>query len=88
MLNVLKWFKSLNSPKVNKRARQKQLSAQRQSVGRTYEVKKDGDEDEYIHCLICDSKSYNDNDIKYRFCGNCKEYHWIMTMENRQTNLK
>lgn len=30
---------------------------------------------QYIKCLDCERTSYNENDIKYRFCGHCKKYH-------------
>lgn len=47
----------------------------------TYEIIiKDG-EPEAIKCLICNRTSYNINDVKYKFCGNCNQYHNILKME-------
>jgi len=42
--------------------------------GSTYEiVEKKGFKG--IKCLRCGMTSFNDNDIKYRYCGNCHSYH-------------
>jgi len=31
----------------------------------------------YIKCLTCNKKSFNRNDVEYRYCGYCKEFHNI-----------
>jgi len=28
-----------------------------------------------ITCLVCHKISYNENDIKYLYCANCRKYH-------------
>lgn len=30
-----------------------------------------------IKCLTCGMVSYNTNDIKYRYCGNCQRFHTL-----------
>lgn len=35
----------------------------------------------HIICPQCKAVSYNDNDIKYKFCGNCHEWHEYMKGE-------
>lgn len=35
----------------------------------------------FIECPQCNIKSYNTNDIKYRYCNNCHEYHEEMDFE-------
>lgn len=34
-----------------------------------------------IECPKCNRTSYNINDIKYKFCGNCNEWHADMKLE-------
>lgn len=29
----------------------------------------------FIQCLTCGMKSYNENDIKYKYCGKCHKFH-------------
>lgn len=31
--------------------------------------------EEAIECLTCGRVSYNPNDIKNKYCGNCKRFH-------------
>lgn len=38
--------------------------------GKTYIVT-----EKTIRCLTCNKTSYNDNDIKHLYCGNCKTFH-------------
>jgi ribosomal protein L37E len=33
------------------------------------------DNDDFIACLICGLESFNENDIKEKYCGNCKIFH-------------
>lgn len=33
------------------------------------------DPQEYIACPKCGAQSFNPNDIKHRYCGNCHEFH-------------
>lgn len=37
-----------------------------------------------ITCLVCGMTSYNNNDIAYLFCGNCKEYHNILKVKDAE----
>ena len=39
----------------------------------SYEISKDG---KSIKCLCCNMTSHNPNDIKEKYCGNCKAYHF------------
>lgn len=39
-----------------------------------------------IKCLICGRISYNSNDIKYEFCGNCHEYHSKLKLFKDESN--
>lgn len=41
---------------------------------RRYIISKNKDGYEYIECTKCHMKSYNSNDIKYKYCGNCHEF--------------
>jgi hypothetical protein len=40
--------------------------------GTTYTISKDG---QSITCLICGMTSYNPNDVRERYCGNCHGFH-------------
>lgn len=31
-----------------------------------------------ITCLVCGMKSYNQNDVEQKYCGNCHQFHDIM----------
>ena len=33
----------------------------------------------YIVCNACNSKSYNENDIEQLYCGDCHQYHPVVT---------
>jgi hypothetical protein len=39
----------------------------------TYQIAADGFSS--ILCLICQRRSYNLNDVKYRYCAHCKRFH-------------
>ncbi len=43
----------------------------------TYEIIQSKGQDA-IKCLICDMVSYNENDIREKYCGNCNQFHNIM----------
>ncbi len=34
-----------------------------------------------IKCLICDRVSWNQNDVKEKYCGACHQYHDVMGKE-------
>ena len=34
--------------------------------------------DEGLKCLVCERTSWDKNDVKNRYCGNCHQYHDIM----------
>jgi len=36
-----------------------------------------------IRCNVCSLTSWNPNDVKHRYCGNCHKYH--ADMEKEQT---
>ncbi len=38
----------------------------------TYRISEDG---KSITCLKCGMTSYNENDVKYLYCGNCHGFH-------------
>jgi hypothetical protein len=40
----------------------------------TYTVIKEGDTVSIV-CKVCEMRSYNANDVKHGYCGNCKELH-------------
>ena len=44
---------------------------------KTYVIE-EGPEGRYIKCLICNMKSYNENDINQKYCGNCQQFHSLM----------
>ena len=35
-----------------------------------------------IKCLVCGRTSWNENDVKNRYCGNCHQYHDIMERDD------
>jgi hypothetical protein len=43
----------------------------------TYEIGATG---ENITCLDCGFTSWNENDVRERYCGNCHEFHGIKQM--------
>lgn len=36
----------------------------------------------HIRCPQCNFISYNSNDIKYKYCGHCNEWHEFMELKN------
>lgn len=40
----------------------------------------------YIQCLQCGLKSFNQNDIKYRYCGHCHIFHEYPNKETLLTD--
>lgn len=38
----------------------------------TFEILEDG---HAIRCRVCGMTSHNSEDVAYRYCGNCKQYH-------------
>jgi len=34
-----------------------------------------------IKCLVCGRTSWNENDVKQRYCGNCHQYHEFLAAE-------
>lgn len=36
-----------------------------------------------ITCLVCGMTSYNENDVKYQYCGKCSQFHDILALEDR-----
>ena len=44
---------------------------------RTHEISADG---RSIKCLDCGMTSFNPNDVRWRYCGNCHEFHEIKQM--------
>lgn len=38
----------------------------------------------HIKCPKCEMKSYHPDDIKYKYCGNCNEWHEFMYLENEK----
>jgi len=45
----------------------------------TFEIVKIGGQ-KGIRCLICGMISYNENDIKNEYCGNCHQFHNIFKL--------
>lgn len=41
----------------------------------TYKLNKDDNNKNYIECLICNTKSYDIDDISEKYCKTCKEFH-------------
>lgn len=35
-----------------------------------------------IYCCLCNLTSYNPNDVKHRYCGNCKRFHELAQVRN------
>lgn len=48
---------------------------------------KDGNP-ESITCLVCNMTSYNPNDIEYRYCGMCHEFHNNLKMKHMKTAIE
>lgn len=51
-------------------------SSREKAEVKSYQIVKVGD-DLAIECRICGYVSFNQNDVKRRFCGNCLMYHEI-----------
>jgi len=47
---------------------------------KTFEIVK-GRTQNGIKCLVCGMTSWNRNDVKNEYCGNCHQYHNIMGRE-------
>lgn len=43
--------------------------------GKTYVIGKDSKNHSYIICGHCGMTSYNENDIRMKYCGNCCTFH-------------
>lgn len=39
--------------------------------------------EEAIQCLVCESISYNKNDIREKYCGRCHQYHDILKLQQK-----
>ena len=39
----------------------------------------DGRLEKGINCLICGRTSWNQNDVREKYCGNCHQYHDVMS---------
>lgn len=39
---------------------------------RTYQIKENG---KAIECWVCSYTSHNENDVKYKYCGMCHDFH-------------
>jgi len=39
---------------------------------------------ECITCLICNMTSYNPNDIKFEYCGNCNQFHNVLKLQKNE----
>lgn len=44
------------------------------AAGRTYIIRQEG-EWQTIECLVCNRTSYNPNDVRWKYCDCCKQYH-------------
>ena len=44
----------------------------------TYHIVHDGTA---IRCLICGMVSYNNNDVREKYCGNCHQFHDDLVFE-------
>ena len=42
---------------------------------KTYEIVEKG---KAIKCLVCNMTSYNENDVREKYCGNCHQFHNIL----------
>jgi len=52
-------------------------------TSKTFEIVK-GRTQNGIKCLICGMTSWNRNDVKNEYCGNCHQYHDIMGRRERK----
>ena len=37
-----------------------------------------------IKCLVCERTSWNQNDVKHRYCAGCHQYHSVMSNFGRK----
>ncbi len=41
----------------------------------TYMIGENDAGEMYIHCLVCNMKSFHPEDIKHMWCASCNQYH-------------
>ncbi len=58
------------------------------TLTKTYEIVASPDgERAGIKCLDCGLTSWNSNDVREKYCGNCHEFHSIKAMMNKYPEL-
>jgi hypothetical protein len=60
-----------------KKTKRKLFDVSHPFEGPTYKLATNGTDD-CITCLVCGMTSWNPNDVKYKYCGNCHQFHDIM----------
>ena len=51
-------------------------------MAKTYEIVSTKEDGLGIRCLICGMTSWNENDVREKYCGNCRQFHAFMEPVN------